>query len=111
MGKLAFSVTPAAKCSVGYADLSGSPRIARIELCRPVELSKRALPFTAAAMNRSAETPTIGATRLEFDDPVEFFQPSIVVTIAPVIKYRQRQMCTRQSRRDRQRAVDVRLYL
>src|SRR2546425_9391880 len=96
-----FSVTPAAKCSVSYADLGGISRIARIEFRRSLELSKRALPFTAAPMNRSADIPTIGTTRLEFEAPVEFFQPSIVVTIAPVIKYRERQMRIWRSGRDR----------
>src|SRR6266566_4446383 len=101
MGKLVFSVTPAAKCTVGCADLGGMPRIARIEFHRSVEFSKRPLPFTAAAMNRSADIPAIGAARLEFEGPVEFFQPSIVSTIAPVIKQTQREMCIRQSRSNR----------
>ena len=93
-----FSVTPTAKRKVRYTDVGRTQSVARIEFRRSVEFSKRALPFTAAAMNRSADIPTIGATRLEFDGPVEFSQPSIVVTIAPVIKQRQRQMCIRQSR-------------
>src|SRR5205809_610689 len=97
MGKLVFSVTPATKCKVGVADLAVNPRIARIELRRPVEFSKRAFPFTAAAEDRSPVVPTIGATRLEFGDLVEFSQPSIVVTVAPVIKQRHRQMRIRQS--------------
>src|SRR6266487_2706374 len=101
MGKLVFSVTPAAKCNVGCADLGGMPRIARIEFHRSVEFSKRALPFTAAAMNRSADIPTIGATRLEFDSPVDLPQRGIIVTMAPVIKQTQRQMCIRQTRSNR----------
>src|SRR6266513_4887641 len=98
VGKHMFSITPAAKCNAGFADLGGMPRIARIEFHRSVEFSKRALPFTTAAMNRSADVPTIGATRLEFDGPVELPQRGIIVTRAPVIKQRQRQMCIRRSR-------------
>src|SRR6266568_9669947 len=109
VGKHMFSITPAEKCNAGFADLGRIPRIARIEFRRSVEFSKRALPFTAAAMNRSADIPTIGATRLEFDGPVEFSQPSIVVTIAPVIKQREREVCIRQSRSNCYCTVDVRL--
>src|SRR4029450_12650026 len=105
MGKLVFGVTPAAKCTVGCPDLGGMPRIARIEFHRSVEFSKRALPFTAAAMNRSADIPTIGATRLEFDSPVDLPQRGIVVTIAPVIKQTQRHRCIRESRSKGEGAV------
>src|SRR6266567_600278 len=97
MGKLVFSVTPAAKCHVGVADLGGNLRIARIEFCRALELSNGALPFTAAAVNRSSVAPAQGVTRLEFGHPVEFSQPTIVVTIAPVIKHSERQMRIRRS--------------
>src|SRR6266446_943896 len=98
MGKRVFSVTPAPKHEVGYTDLSRNPESRWIELRRPVEFSKRALPFTAAAVNRSPVVMTKGATRLEFEGSVEFSQPSIVVTIAPVIIQTQCQMCIRQSR-------------
>src|SRR5437899_6525430 len=96
-----FGVTPAGKCSVGVADFGWSPRVARIEFGRPAEFSKRALPFTAAPMNRSAHIPTSGATRLEFDGPVDLPQRGIIVTIAPVIKQTQREMCVRQTRSNR----------
>src|SRR4030095_3592225 len=94
-GNLTFSVTPTAKCNVGAADLALRPRIARIEFRRPAEFSKRALPFTTAAMYRSADIPTIGATWLEFDGPVDLPQRRIIVTVAPVIKETQREMCIR----------------
>src|SRR5438128_12658314 len=96
-----FSVTPTAKRKVRYTDVGRTQSVARIEFRRSVEFSKRALPFTAAAMNRSAAIPTIGATRLEFDGPVELPQRGIIVTIAPVIKQTQREMCVRQTRSNR----------
>src|SRR5713101_4278162 len=96
-----FSVSPTAKCNVGHANVEGDLRIARIEFRRPVELSKRTLPLTAAAVNRSPGPPTKGVTRLELGDPVELSQRGIVVTMAPVMKQSQRKMCIRRSRRDR----------
>src|SRR5882724_10510674 len=101
MGKRMFSLTPTTKSKVAIADFMWNPNIARIEFRRALVFSKRASPFTAAAVNRSPELPTDGVTRLEVDGPVEFSQRGIIVAIAPVMKYTQRQMCLRRIRSNR----------
>ena len=95
-----FSIVPAAKCKTGVANLGRNLRIARIDFRRVLEFGKAALPFAAAAVDRSAVLTTVGAIRLEFDNVVELFQPRLVVAITPVIKQRQRLMCFGRFRSD-----------
>src|SRR6266550_6043292 len=106
-----FSITPTTKVKVACADLMWNPNIAGIKFRRPLVFSKRASPFTAAAVNGRPELPADRVTRLEFDGPIECSQRGIIVTTDPVMKYTQRQMCLRRLRSNRQCAFDVRLYL
>src|SRR4029077_9124609 len=100
MVKRMFSVTPTSKAKVAIADLMWNPNIARSEFRRALVFRKRASPFTAATVNGRPELSADGVTRLEFDGPIERSQRGIIVTMAPVIKYTQRQMCLRQIRCD-----------
>jgi TolB-like protein/class 3 adenylate cyclase len=95
--KLAFGITPTAKCIVGHANIAGDRRVARIELRRAVVFSKCAFPLTTATIDRSAVEVAERTVRLEFENPIQFLQSSIIVAIAPVMKQRQRQMCGRRS--------------
>src|SRR2546428_3921925 len=95
-----FGVTPTAEAKVGRADLGVDRRIARIDFRRALEFSKRAAPFAATAVNKRIQESRLRVVWLEFDSTVKFPQRGIIVTMAPVIKRRQRQMCIRRSRSD-----------
>src|SRR5260370_38649805 len=90
-GERVCSVTPTAKYKVGDADLGGTPRIAWIQFCCPVKFSERALPFTTATIDRSSGFVAKRTGRLGVQNPAEFLQSTLVVTMAPGIKQAPRQ--------------------